>query len=132
MKLPSILNEIDYSIVKPKTKRTILSNVEVIVAPEVIVKGELNGKTILGAVKIHISKNKPFDLQQARLVATTIVTYLENEVAKDKSEVIPELCFCLDIFNGRMISANKNDEKVYQEMNEICELIKELWNEAAA
>jgi len=132
LNLPPILYKIEYSGINPETKSTIISDVEVIIAPEVIIKGELNGNSVLGAVKIHISKNKPFDLQQARTITAGIVTYLENEVAEDKSEVLPELCFCLDVFSDRMISAKDNDDKIYKELHEICELVKELWNEAAA
>jgi hypothetical protein len=128
IKLPHILKEIDYDVIRPKIKSTKVSDVEILVAPEVIVKGILRGKTVFGGIKIHISKNKPFDIQQSKIVATTIVTYLENEVAFEKSEVIPELCFCLDIFSGRIVSAKENDESVYIEIKEICNEIKRVWD----
>jgi hypothetical protein len=130
IKLPSLLKDIDFTIIRPKVKSTSISNVEVIVAPDVIVKGVLNGKNILGGVKIHISKTKPFDFQKSQIVASTIYTFLKNEVAEDSIEVLPELCLCLDIFSGRVVSANNHDAKVFKEVREICEEVKRLWDTA--
>ena len=128
MKLPSILDEVDYEVIKPKIKSTYIKGVEVIIAPEVIVKGNLNGNPIYGAVKIHISKNKPFDLQKSRLVASAMVTYLKNEIAEKDSEVIPEMCFSLDVFSGRIISVTDDDYPIYSRVDEICDEVKRLWS----
>lgn len=130
IKLPHILNEIDYFVIKPKSKSIIISDVEVIVAPEVIIKGKLNGKCVMGAVKIHISKSKPFDLQKSKIVASTIFKYLEREIDEDGTIVLPELCFSLDIYGDRIVSAQDEYETTFQEVNTICNEIKHLWDAA--
>lgn len=130
MQLPKMLLEVDFTVIKAKVKSLTISNVEVIVAPEIIVKGKLKGKTIIGAVKIHVSKSNPFDLKKSKLVASTIFQYLEKEFANDDVTVIPELCCCLDIFSGRIVSAQQTDSSVYKEVEEICNEIKRL-SEAA-
>lgn len=130
MKLPSILKEINYTVIKPESKSVAISEVEVKVAPEIIIKGTIEGKTVLGAVKIHISKNKPFDLIRSQYVASIIYKYLKDTIAKDGEIVLPELCFCLDIFGGRIVSVPSNFEAINVEIIKICNDIKRIYNAA--
>ncbi|MGD9994029.1 MAG: hypothetical protein AB7S69_12070 [Salinivirgaceae bacterium] len=130
LKLPKILKEIDYSVIKPEKKTTTISDVKVIVSPDLIIKGLFNGQTVMGALKIHISKHKPFDLQKSQIVSTTIYKYLQNEIVDDSAIVLPELCFCLDIFSGRMVSAKDAHESKYNEIIELCDEIKRFWDVA--
>lgn len=128
MKLPSVLKEIEYTVIKPKVKSIEVSDVDIIVAPDITVKGKLNGKTVLGGVKIHISKYKPFNLKKAQIVSTTIFNFLKYKVADSETEVLPELCYCLDIFSGRCVSAKEDSILVYKEIQEMCNDIKQLWD----
>ena len=128
MKMPSILSDVDYEVIKPKKRTTTISDVEVIVAPDIVINGNIKGKDVLGGVKIHISKNKPFDLHQSKIVATTIHTYLLNEVAKDGVEVMPDLCLCLDIFGERIVSADNQNKELLKEIDNLCFEIKELYD----
>jgi len=130
MKIPSIFKEIDFSIIKPGTRSTKISGVEVIVAPEIVVKGRFKNKTVIGGVKIHISKNNPFDLQKSQIVASAIETYLQNEVVDEDSIVLPELCICLDIYGGRIVSCSDVNNSIYNEVIEICNEIKLYWDAA--
>ncbi len=130
MKLPSIFNQVNYSVVKPTNKSVAISEVEVKVAPEIIIKGNLEGKVVLGAIKIHISKNKPFDYNRAQVVASIIFKYLKNVIAVDDEIVLPELCFCLDIFAGRIVSAPENLDVIDVEIVNICNDIKRIYNAA--
>ncbi|MCF8297002.1 MAG: hypothetical protein K9J13_05585 [Saprospiraceae bacterium] len=130
MKLPEILQEIDYTVIKSKVKSFMYSNVNIIVAPEIIIKGELNGKTVIGGIKIHISKNKPFDLRKSQYVASTIYKFLNKEVALENETVMPELCYSLDIFSNRIVSAEQNNDYVFKEIDKIIEEIKFIWDAA--
>jgi hypothetical protein len=127
IKLPIILRNNKYEIIKTKVKSTYINGVEVIVAPDVIVKGIINGKTVLGGIKIHISKNKPFDYSQSKIVANTIATYLKNEIADETVEVLPELCFSLDIFSGKII-ASTIDKRTDDLIFEICLNVRKTWD----
>ncbi len=82
----------------------------------------------MGGVKIHISKNKPFDLQKSKIVASTISTFLKSEIADNETKVLPELCFCIDVFSERITSANQTDESTLIEITETCKEIKQAWN----
>jgi hypothetical protein len=130
MKLPGILKEINYTVVKPVKKSTSFADVEVIVSPDIIIKGDFHGKTVFGALKIHISKHKPFDLYKSQIVSNTIYNYLKNEVVMEGEEALPELCFCLDIFSGRIVSAKDSYLSGYSEIIAICNEIKEYWSAA--
>jgi len=130
LQLPKIFQDVKFTILKPKTKNIIISDVEVIVAPDVIVNGHLNGKNVIGAVKFHISKNDPFDLNESKRVASTIHRYLVNEFQDDGFNILPELCCCFDIFSGRMINAKQADSSVKKEVDEICSEVKRFWDAA--
>jgi len=132
IKLPTILNKIEYKIIHPKIKILKISDVDVIVAPEIVVKGVINGQTVLGGIKLHISKHKPFDYKKSVYVATTIHEFLKEKVALSNEIVIPELCFSLDIFGDRIVSAPDNSEDTLNELEQICSEFKLLWNLVAA
>ncbi len=129
MKLPEVLSKMDYSFFKPEIKSVNITGVNVIVAPEIIIKGELNGETIIGGIKLHVSKNKPFDYTKSLYVATTIYKYLKENVAKDDEVVYPGLCLSLDIFGDRIVSAPEKPEKVLAEIEKYCEEIKKIWSD---
>jgi hypothetical protein len=130
MKLPEILGEINYSIIKAEDNSVIIDDVEVKVAPDLIVKGTLNGKTVIGGIKIHISKAKPFDYTKSVYVATVIHKYLVDRVAEPNEIVMPELCFSLDVFGERIVPAPVNTEPILQEISDICSSIKRTWKVA--
>jgi hypothetical protein len=100
------------------------------VAPEIVVEALIGGKRVVGVIKIHISKGSPFDFKQSKIVAYTVFKLLENEFSSNGTEVLPELCFCLDIFAGKIISAQNTDSSILMELEKICEEIKALYNAA--
>lgn len=126
MKLPSILKDVDYEIIKPKRKTLDVNNLEILVAPDVVIKGNLKGEIVIGAIKIHISKSKPFDHKKSSLVASTIYEYLKTQVAEVGELVLPELCVCLDVFSGRAVQAPDDHSSTFFEIEQICSEIKEL------
>lgn len=128
MRLPSLLKELDYEVIKPEEKRVAINDVDVIVAPDIVVRAKFDDKVVYGAVKIHISKNSPFDLQQSRIVASTIYRYLNEKVVGDDELVMPELCFSLDVFGGRIVPAT-DAAVIFNEIESLCDNIKEVWDQ---
>jgi len=131
IKLPSLFKTLDFEIIKPTNKTIELKDVDIIVAPEIVIKGKLNGRNVIGGVKIHISKTKPFDLTKSRYVATVVYKYLEEQIASKGDIVLPELCLCLDVFNERLVPAQENSEEIFKQIGGFCDEIKLLWNKAA-
>lgn len=128
IQLPKIFLNVKFKILKPKTKNIIISGVEVIVAPDLILSGNLSGKNVIGAVKFHISKKDPFDLNESKRVASTIHRYLHKEFHDDNYAILPELCCCIDVFSGRIVNASQVDSRVEKEVDEICLEVKKVWD----
>lgn len=130
MRLPKLLQDIDFMVIKAHKKHFTFAGVDIIVAPEIIVKAFIDGKTVVGGIKIHISKGKPFDLKKSQIVASTVFRYLEEEFSGKGWTVLPKLSFCLDVFGGRIVSANNVDDLIFSEVEKICKEIKDLYNAA--
>jgi hypothetical protein len=124
---PSIMKSVDFEIIKIDSKLVQLNGVNIIIAPDVIFKGYFYGQIIYGAVKIHICKYKPFDFGQTQYVSNLIYKYLNKQVPKSQGIVLPELCLCIDIFGGRVTSADAKSQKISTEIKMLCEELKMLW-----
>lgn len=127
IKLPSALKKFDYSVLKPKFKSLALKEVDIIVAPDVVIRGKFMGQSIVGGIKIHISKRKPFDLTKAQYVSSVICKYLKEVVAEKDDIVLPELCFCLEVFGERLVPAPEKYEEILSKVKSLCDEVKLLW-----
>lgn len=127
MPLPKTLKEMDYVTVKAKEKSFVYSDVKIIVAPELIIKGKLNGKTVVGGVKIRLSKNNPLDLPKSKIIASTIFRYLNEKVVGENEVVLPGLCYSLDVFSQRMVSADTDFDWATEELDKLIDELRELW-----
>lgn len=125
---PKMLRDVEFEMLKPFQRTLSLNKINIKVAPDVILRGVYNGKVIYGAVKIHISKTKPFDERQSRFVSNLIYKFLQKEITEKDAVILPELCLCLDIFGGRITSALLSRGNS-QQIKSICEELKKMWNE---
>lgn len=130
IKLPKILKNVDYEVVSSEERDLIINNVDIRVAPEVIFRVRQKNDIIYGAIKVHVSKGKPFNLNQASFVATLIYQFLSKKVAGRGEFISPNLCFCLDVFAERFVSAPENISKVILDVKGLCKEIKNLWSES--
>lgn len=126
--VPRILQTIDYKKFKPDTKNLVLGNLEIIVAPDVLFRTEIDGQKYLGGFKIHVCKSKPFDLRQSTLVATVLWKYLEMEVARDGEIVLPGLCFGYDVFASRIVSGNEDSAALLENINLWGQEVIQIWD----
>ena len=98
--IPHILHDNIFESIKPSRKhKLIVSEVEIIVAPDIILKTIIDGIAYFGAIKIHISKNNVFDREEAKYVTTCLHQYLSNHYG-NQGQVLPELCLCVDVYAG--------------------------------
>jgi hypothetical protein len=132
MKLPEILKDMDdFEILKKfEFKSFIFSGVNILVSPDVIVRGSINGKKYIGALKLHVSKSGAFDPEQSKYVATCIYNYLKSMVRDEDVIVLPQLCFSLDVFADTIISAPSNINYINIKIDEYCKQIIKLWDAA--
>jgi hypothetical protein len=127
VKLPRLLKYINYELITVEEKTLLINNVDIIVAPEVIIKASYKGEIVYGAVKIHISKGKPFNYNQATYVSALIHEFLTRKIAKPHERVLPELCLCLDVFSKRLVPAPNNMKNEIITIGKICDEVKILW-----
>ena len=118
---------IKYEIVALTVKDLVIRNVSVGMSPELIFKTKIKGKTSYGGIKIHISKNKPFDLDQCQKVSTMLMQYIKKNIAGNDEVVLPEFCFCLDVFSGRLVPATDKNRPIIKSIQDVCEEIKSKW-----
>jgi hypothetical protein len=128
LQIPDLLKDLDYKVIKNTNSKSITINgVEVIVSPDIIIQAEIDGKQYLGGIKIHIAKENKFDREQQSYVASTILKYLENIVAKNDEVIMPELCLSIDIFGEGIVSAPKSIDSKIKDLEIICDEIKKMW-----
>ena len=125
---PIILQSIEYERVIPDTKSLVLGNLEIIVAPDVVFRTEIDGQKFLGGFKFHVSKSKVFDLKQSSLVATVLWKYLDREVAREDEIVMPGLCFCYDVFASRIVSGNEDSAALIENINMWGQEVTQIWD----
>jgi len=130
MKMPSILRNNPYEIIKPQDKTVDIYGLNIIVAPEVIIKVNIEGRSVYGAIKFHISKSKPFSNEQASITTSIIYEYVKKKVVGRDGIVIPELCFSLDVFGNGLIHAPLNTKQNIMALKPICKQVIELWDAA--
>jgi hypothetical protein len=128
LNLPETLKKLNYEVIKSAKVDLIMEGVTIKVAPDIILKGQLNGKSIIGAIKIHISKGKPFGLNEAQEVAIILYRSLKKNIPKTEGEIVPEFCFCLDVFSDRLVSASGVSKRVLLKMKTLCKQIKTYLN----
>jgi len=129
IKLPKLLTDTEYEVFKPtKSKSLLINGVEIIISPDLIIRGKINGITFLGGFKVHISKSNIFDIDQQNIVASSIFKYLETVIAEKDEIVLPELCLSLDVFGSGFVPTSSNLENTLENIETVCEEIKVYWN----
>ena len=128
MSLPNILKEHTYEVIpKPKINSFYVSDVEVLVSPDLIIKVLIDNQWYLGGLKLHVSKSEVFDNEQSKYAATCVYQYLDLIFEEDDLIPLPELCFSIDVFADSIISTPKNVNAFLSKIEIMCEEIKKIW-----
>jgi hypothetical protein len=128
--LPNEILDLNLEKVKTKSKYLSIYNVHIKISPNLIFRTIIDGQKVIGAVKLHLSKGKPFSNKQSALVAQLLNQFLCNEVAEEDEIVVPNLCLCIDPFAGTTINAMSKIKLDMKEIKLVCEQIPKLWDQA--
>lgn len=128
LQIPKILKGVRYEVIKSEEKSVYVEGVEIKISPEIIIAAKINGQLCYGGLKIHVSKGKPFDHNQASYVATLLKEFIKRHIVNDDGVVVPELCFCLDVFSDRLLSAPAESKLLLDEIKKYCIELKDIWN----
>lgn len=129
--IPWVLKNHDLTLIKKrKIKSTYIHGVEVLVSPDIVFTMDYNGEKYIGGVKIHLSKGNIFDLQESKMVATVLHKHISEIAPKYNAIPLTDICFSIDVFGERIVSASKKPKKILSKIGEICEEVKQFWNVA--
>jgi hypothetical protein len=130
MKLPSFISERKLEILKLDRSSIEIKGLVISLSPEFVFKlTGSNGDTVIGAMKIHICKSKPFSLQTAQLASSVLFQFLKSVV--DTSELVdPRYCFTIDVFGDRIVSAPFNPIEFNETIENLCTEIVKYWDVA--
>lgn len=126
-RFPKILKDLNYEVIISGEKAMFVDDVKLIIAPEIIIRAETNGKYTYGGIKLHVCKGKPFNFTQASYVATALHEFLTEKVAGINESVNPNLCFCFDIFAQRLTPASHGIQNNFNNVKTVCSEIRDLW-----
>lgn len=131
MVLPPALLEHKLVRVQTKAKFFPLYGVNIKVSPTAIFRLEYEGVKYIGAIKVHISKGKPFNNKQSALVAQLLNQFLSNFVAEEDEVVHERLCLCIDPFAGTVINASNKIKYDMKQLKVACQEICTIWDNEA-
>jgi hypothetical protein len=126
IKFPEMKDLISCHFYKSDKKSFELSGVNIIVAPDLILRYKKNGIDYLGGIKFHISKDKSFSYKGAQVAAYGIMSLIEKEVVKKGEIVDPMLCLSIDVFGQRVMNALNIKADIPERVENACEEIKAI------
>lgn len=108
-----------------------LCGVWVDVQPDIILRGEnRNGRPIVGAIKLHLSKTQPLDAEAGRNIAAMLQHYATSTLARPGEIASASRCLIWDVFEGRIHTAPKAFLNRIHVMEACCEEIAFRWQAA--
>ena len=128
MRFDNILVE-GYEVIKLKDTSIEIEDIRISVNPDMVFRYREDGVIKIGALKFHVSKSKPFDLQQSKLVANLLKVFLKEKVASANEIVDEQLCWAYDVFSDRLLHAEKDVALSGKEIKKLCLELKEIYKE---
>lgn len=122
---------LDFKLSKPtKRLKLIESKLQVNVNPELVIEGIYRKKQVLGAIKIHISKNNLLTEDMQKNVSTLLHKVVEENILIDSKKEIVYLDFCLsiDVFNQSVHCAPKSYKRRRKIIGFACDEINLIWD----
>lgn len=126
---PNKVGKIHCNFSKATNKDCLFAGVQIIVAPDLIMRWEENGKHYVGAVKFRIIKNK-LSFTAGRLAASLLSYYLQETIAKPGEIVDNSHCFFVDIMADIIYPAPINIAPSLETISDACFEYSTLWNVA--
>ena len=96
--------------------------------PELLVRGTIRGKKVVGAIKLRLCKTPAFDDEAGSLCATVLRSQVAHAEARADERVDRRLCRVIDVFNGcRVHEAPLSVKRRREQVVSTCQEIALLW-----
>lgn len=104
--------------------KIVIAEVELSVRPDVMLNGEVRGKSVGGAVKLYFSKETKLTDESAPYISALI-----HKFVLDKTKVEPSRRHCqvFDVFGKRVDEAPASTKTRMRDIEAACEEIRLLW-----
>ncbi|MEO7098764.1 MAG: hypothetical protein ABI162_05340 [Luteolibacter sp.] len=103
----------------PKIK---MGGTDISIRPDLIIRGIYRGNEVVGGIKLHFSKTFAHQLPKEGGKCVAALTQQFLQVTKSKGETARHaLCFSVDIFAERIVSAPQNQANLLKSIEASCE-----------
>jgi hypothetical protein len=125
--IPPDLSEYTITSYNGDNPKLSISDVDVSVYPDLIIRGTHKGKHVVGAIKLQTSKTNSLGEEGGMTVTTLLREFVENNVAKKDEKVELFLCISYDIFAQFSCNAPKAYKRRMKHIESACEEIALWW-----
>jgi len=110
--------------------KLVIADVDVSVRPDVILRGTLRNKRIVGALKFYFGKTTPLGDEAGLNVATLLQRYCDEHLIQSGEVTSPKHCAVLDVFAKRWFRSTRATQMRFRGLEAACEEIRLWWNAA--
>jgi len=111
--------------------KLVISEVEISIQPDVILKGAVNVTKTIGAIKLVFGKSEPLTPEHGESIALMLQEHITKHLSAGM-KVDPRICMVLDVFSGRVFYPPKAVKRRMANILASCEEIKAQWRSIAA
>jgi hypothetical protein len=101
------------------------------ISPDLIIRGEIDGKKVVGAIKLHFSKGGVFKRSSGRIAATGLYRFIQDIIIEEDEILLPQLCIVLDVFEQKTHQAPEKIDFYMKKFIETCNEIVDLWDDVS-
>jgi len=101
--------------------------VQVSVRPEIILRGNVKGKPVIGGVKLHFAKGFEMTDETAGYVSAAVQEFCDRHLTNEGATVNPAYCQVFDIGSGRIFPGVKATKSRLRDIEDTCRNIADIW-----
>lgn len=121
------LGEADVTLGEHAPPKLTFHNVQVSVRPNVILRGSVKGKSVVGGIKINFAKGFTFDADAAGYVSAAIQDFCKRHIATDQETVYPQYCQVFCVGGGEVFQGVKATKARLKDIEDTCLNIADIW-----
>jgi len=126
--LPDLCPIEDYSAIRTGDRRQsiVVAGVEISIRPELILRKDARGGSVIGALKFYLPKTAPLNDISGQYLASLMHWYLEVEFPGESAD--PRHCFVYDVPSGEVWAGPRSFSRRRSDVEAACEEIASRWS----